>query len=132
MRKICMSGSMSGVWKRSQGRTSEAPPDERGGNRYVRPKATASHSDSTQEAFLKDVGCTDRFKQKTVRRQRKVMWPLYLRVLDARNEGVSYDTIGRKLKGIDNGDMAQMNQQDADKLLSQMDNARIDAKKWHD
>src|ERR1700757_2700416 len=40
---------MSGVWKRSQGRTSEAPPDERGGNRYVRPTATAPHSDSTQE-----------------------------------------------------------------------------------
>jgi hypothetical protein len=38
---------MSGVWKRSQGRTSEAPPDERGGNRYVRPTATAPHSDST-------------------------------------------------------------------------------------
>src|SRR5215469_4099999 len=27
--EICMSGSMSGVRKRSQGRTSEAPPDER-------------------------------------------------------------------------------------------------------
>src|SRR5271167_1403488 len=38
---------MSGVWKRSQGRTSEAPPDERGGNRYVRPTATAPHLDST-------------------------------------------------------------------------------------
>jgi 3-oxoacyl-[acyl-carrier protein] reductase len=27
--------------------TSEAPPDERGGNRYVRPTATAPHLDST-------------------------------------------------------------------------------------
>ena len=48
MRQICMSGSMSGVWKRSHGRTSEAPPDERGGNSYARPTATAPHSDSTQ------------------------------------------------------------------------------------
>ena len=42
-----MSGSMSGVWRRGQGRTSEAPPNERGGNRYVRPTATAPHLDST-------------------------------------------------------------------------------------
>jgi hypothetical protein len=27
---------MSGMWKRSHGRTSKAPPDERGGDRYVR------------------------------------------------------------------------------------------------
>jgi hypothetical protein len=87
-----------------------------------------------QESFLKKVGLgfPDRLKQKSARRQRKDMWPSYLRVLDARDTGASYEAIGRKLKGIDEGDIWKMNRQDADKLLSQLERARIDAKKWHE
>jgi hypothetical protein len=43
---------MSGMWKRSHGGTIEAPPNERGGNRYVLPNATAPHLDSTNRVTL--------------------------------------------------------------------------------
>jgi hypothetical protein len=42
---------MSGMWKRSHGGTIKAPPDERGGNRYVLPNATAPHLDSTHHVI---------------------------------------------------------------------------------
>src|SRR6266436_8763750 len=54
----------AGCGKRSHGRTTKAPPDERGGNRYVRPTETAPHLDSAKGGHAEHVAAATGSPQK--------------------------------------------------------------------
>ena len=59
VREICMPGSMSGVWKRSHGRTRKAPPNERGGKRICSGLKSPRHI-STLPRALSHAACGQR------------------------------------------------------------------------
>ncbi len=60
MQEICLSGSMSGMWKRSHGGTIRHRQTKGCGNRYVLPNATAPHLDSTK---LRNTQCEQMFSE---------------------------------------------------------------------
>ena len=75
----------------------------------------------------------DRLNTKESARRRKTLWPRYIRVLDARDEGVSYQEIGAKLKRLEEltAEIEGMGLKQADAALDRIERAKSDAKKWH-
>jgi hypothetical protein len=75
----------------------------------------------------------DRLKAKEAARRRKTLWPRHLRVLDARDEGVSYQEIGIHLNGLEvsSSEWEGLGPRQADAVLDRIARAKSDAKKWH-
>ena len=103
---------------------------EPGGPQFDRARA---RFESLQREYAQKFNFSDQLEAKLRARQRALLWPRYLRVLDARDEGVNYHEIGVELKGLAKSDLEieVMSQKQADEYLSQIDRAKSDAYKWH-
>jgi len=86
-----------------------------------------------QADYVKKQNYSDRLEAKLRGRRRKHMWPRHLRVLDARDEGVSYEKIGIELNRLAERslEIERMGRKQADAHISQLERAKSDAKKWH-
>jgi len=70
---------------------------EPGGPQFERANA---RFEQFQRDYAKKLNSSDRLKTKLGTRRRNDKWPRYLRVLDAFDEGVTYEEIGKELKGL--------------------------------
>jgi hypothetical protein len=100
-----------------------------------RPQFERAHArfERLQADYVEKQNYSDRLEAKLRGRRRKDMWPRYLRVLDARHEGVSYQEIGIEVNRLTERslEIEGMDQKQADAHLSQLERAKSDAKKWH-
>jgi len=103
---------------------------EPGGPQFERANA---RFEQFQRDYAKKLNSSDRLKTKLGTRRRNDKWPRYLRVLDAFDEGVTYEEIGKELKGLAKAglEIEGMSQKQLDAYLNQTERAKSDAYKWH-
>lgn len=65
-------------------------------------KRAEKHLRHAQEHYGERHGFLPAVREQEKPRVRDEKWPLYLRTMDARNDGVTFDEIGRTLRGHDN------------------------------
>jgi len=103
---------------------------EPGGPQFDRARA---RFERLQRDYTEKYNFSAQLEAKLRARQRTLLWPRYLRVLDARAEGVNYQEIGVELRGLAKSvlELEAMSQKEADAYLSQIERAKSDAYKWH-